>query len=577
MIKKTIRQMLAAQVLSALTVSLCLLIDNMMIGNFIGVGGLSAYGLASPLLILVGAVATMLSAGVQVVCSASLANGDTAETNRGYSSAVGLAAVVSVTVMVLVLLLRDPIASLLGAPGQTDLHADTSSYLLGFVTGALPTMGALVLVPFLQMAGQSRLLIAAVLAMTVADVGLDYLFSVVLGWGMLGMGLASSVSYYVAFIIGGRYFISKKCVFKFAFGNVSIRKMGRLLKAGIPTVVNMATSVAFTFVMNRLLLHHGGSLAVAAYSVVNTLGGAANCISSGAGGVALTLSSMFYHEEDRTGLRQMLSSMIRYSLVMGVAMTVFIYLATPGLVGLFLPEAGDSRTMAELGMRLYAIGLTFCCVNNAVRGTWQGCDQVLRTELTSVLEGFLFPTSAAFVLSAFSASYIWLFFLVGELLTLVLIWVYVSRRKKSLVPRADTFLMLPADFGVTPDNLIEVNVTCLEDVMKASAAASDFCLSHGQTQLIANRVGLCIEEMGTNTVNYGFSDGRKHHMNIRVQYKGSRWTLRFRDDCHAFDPMSRIPSGEGTDNLGIRVLMGMSKDIRYTYSLNLNNLTIVIE
>ena len=348
MIRKTIRQMLAAQVLSALTVSLCLLIDNMMIGNFIGVGGLSAYGLASPLLILVGAVATMLSAGVQVVCSGSLAKGDTAETNRGYSSAIGLATVVSAAVMVLVLLLRDPLVSILGARGQSTLHTDTSNYLLGFVIGALPTMGALILVPFLQMAGQSRLLIFAVLGMTVTDIGLDYLFSVVLGWGMLGMGLASSISYYVAFIIGGRYFISKKCVFKFNIKGVSVRKMLQLLKAGIPTIVNMATSVAFTFVLNRLLLHHGGheGLAVAAYSVVNTLGGAANCISSGAGGVALTLSSMFYHEEDHTGLKDELSALIRYSIVMGVFMTVFISLVTPMLVGLFLPEAGDSRTMA---------------------------------------------------------------------------------------------------------------------------------------------------------------------------------------------------------------------------------------
>ena len=55
MIKKLIRQMLAAQVLSALTVSLCLLIDNVMIGRFLGVDGITAYGLANPILLLIGA------------------------------------------------------------------------------------------------------------------------------------------------------------------------------------------------------------------------------------------------------------------------------------------------------------------------------------------------------------------------------------------------------------------------------------------------------------------------------------------------------------------------------------------
>ena len=50
MIKKLIRQMLAAQILSALTVSLCLLIDSVMISRFLGKRAIAAYGFANPLL-----------------------------------------------------------------------------------------------------------------------------------------------------------------------------------------------------------------------------------------------------------------------------------------------------------------------------------------------------------------------------------------------------------------------------------------------------------------------------------------------------------------------------------------------
>ena len=45
MTKKLVGQMLAAQILSALTVSLCLLIDNLMIGRYLGEQALTAYGL----------------------------------------------------------------------------------------------------------------------------------------------------------------------------------------------------------------------------------------------------------------------------------------------------------------------------------------------------------------------------------------------------------------------------------------------------------------------------------------------------------------------------------------------------
>ena len=66
MIRKLVRQMLAAQILSALTVSVCLMIDNVMIGRFLGVSAIAAYGLANPVLLVIGALGSMLSAGVEL-------------------------------------------------------------------------------------------------------------------------------------------------------------------------------------------------------------------------------------------------------------------------------------------------------------------------------------------------------------------------------------------------------------------------------------------------------------------------------------------------------------------------------
>ena len=73
------------------------------------------------------------------------------------------------------ILFRVALARGLGAGSSGILYEDTANYLTGFSIGAPGSMGALVLVPFLQMAGQSGLLIAAVLAMTVTDVALDLL------------------------------------------------------------------------------------------------------------------------------------------------------------------------------------------------------------------------------------------------------------------------------------------------------------------------------------------------------------------------------------------------------------------
>ena len=106
MIRKLVRQMLTAQILSALTVSLCLLIDSVMVSRFLGETAIAAYGLSNPILLAIGAIGTLLAAGVQVVCSKALGRGSQEEANAGYSSAVAVAAGICLAFAVLVVLFR---------------------------------------------------------------------------------------------------------------------------------------------------------------------------------------------------------------------------------------------------------------------------------------------------------------------------------------------------------------------------------------------------------------------------------------------------------------------------------------
>ena len=574
MIRKLTKQMLMAQTLSALTVSLCLLIDNIMIGRYLGVQAIAAYGLANPVLLVIGAIGSMLAAGVQVACSKSLASGTKEETNKGYSSAIALMLGISIVFTLLVLVFRDSLTRIMGAGKTKNLFEQTRDYLTGFIIGAPGSMGALVLVPFLQMAGQSNLLILAVLGMTVTDIVFDLLNVMVFHGGMFGMGLASSLSYYFAMAITAVYFLSKKCVFRFSLRFVTLKKIKELFLGGVPTVFTMASSVVLVFILNKILMNVGGSDAVAAYSVLLTIGNSSNCISTGVSGVSLTLSGILYNEEDRTGLKELLKLLARYAVILGAAVGVLLLIFAPLLVRVFIPKAGPAQDMASEGLRFFAFGLIPCCLNNVLKSLYQGTERVRLTEGISVLEGAVLPAIAAFLFSRFlGVDGVWLFFAVGESLTLLGVMLYVWRRNGGVTLATAPFLLLKKDFGVSSENLMEVDIQSIQDVTAAAEAAGTFCKEHGQSEKSANRIALCVEEMASNTVIHGFSEGRQNHLFIRVQHKGDRWVLRFRDDCQAFDPVSYVPSGE-KDALGIRLVMAMANDVRYTYSLNLNNLTI---
>ena len=577
MIRKLTRQMLTAQIFSALTVSLCLLIDSIMIGRYLGVDAIAAYQLANPILLMIGALGSMLAAGIQVVCSKSLGRGSQEETNAGYSSAIALSSAVSIALTLLVLVFRRPLAIALGAGGEGELLAQTEGYLSGFIIGAPASIGALIFVPFMQLAGQNGLLIAAVLTMTMTDIALDLLNVFILHGGMFGMGLASSLSYYAAVLIGAFYFLSRKCVFRFSGKSVTRAKIAELLKSGVPAVFNMAAGVVMVFVLNKVLLGTGGSDAVAAFSVIMSIGNTSNCISTGMGGVALTLAGIFYNEEDRSGLKALSRYLCRDSVILGAVVGLLMIVLARPTVGLFIPGAGALQDLAVLGVRLFALGLILRCINNALKNAYQAMDKVYLTEIISIVQCALFPIIAGFLMSRFlGTTGVWFFFLLGELMTTVAIGLYV-KKVMNIQPWKDyAFLLLKDDFSVPEDHLLETDIHTIGDVTAAAQAAEKFCRQHGQNARITNHIALCIEEMAGNTILHGFSrSGKENHLSIRVLYKEDAFVLRFRDDCGAFDPVNYIPR-EGNDALGIRLVMSVAEDAQYTHSLNLNNLMLKV-
>ena len=575
MIRKLVRQMLMAQVFSALTVSLCLLIDSVMISRFLGESAIAAYGISNPLLLVIGAVGTLLASGIQVVCSKALGRGSREEANAVYSSSVALTAVVSLSFLVVAVLFCSPLAAAMGAGCSGELHDQTRDYLAGFSIGAPGSMGALILIPFLQMGGQSGLLIVAVLAMTVTDVTLDLLNVLVFNGGMFGMGLASALSYYAAVLVAGFWFLSEKCIFRFSRKSVKRKTVAELFRCGIPAGVTMIASVILIYSMNRLLYALDGSAAVAAYTVIMSIGNSANCITTGVGGVSLTLCGIFYHEEDRTAMRETVRLLCIQGVILGLGMGILLLVFAPAFVSLFIAQAGKTQDAAVLGLRLFAVGLIPCCINNALKYAYQASGRPGLTEAVSLAEGALFPVLAGFVFSRFMGmSGAWLAFGAGEILALVSLGVLIRRVSGMLPWKQDACLLLKQDFGASADQTLEMNIASMAEVAAASEAAERFCLEHGQDARIANHIALCIEEMAGNVIQHGFAgDQKKHRLSVRITEGRDRWTLRFRDDCRAFDPVHFVPDEEDR-GLGIRLMFAMSEEAHYSYSLNLNNLVL---
>ena len=583
MIKKVFRQMLVTQIISAMTVMLCMLVDSIMIGRFLGVNSMTAYGLATPVLLVFAAFGSMLSAGIQVMCGKTMGAGDAEATNGCFTVSVFLSSVVSVVGVAAVLIFTDPICVLLGAVRGTEVFDLTRDYLRGFIIGAPAFIFAQIMVPYMQISGNRMRLVVAVIAMTVADIALDVLNVTVIKWSTLGMGLASSASYYIAFFIGVVYFFKKKCMFRFRASLIRLRTCLDLLKYGIPTVINQISLVLLVFVLNKVLLDVGGDAAVAAYSVISTVGNICYCVGSGIGSVALLLSSIFYTDEDKTELRSLVKTMSFYAVVLNAALIVIVMLLAPVLVALFLngEDSANAADMAALGLRLFSLSLLPCAVNTTYKNYLQGINKTGFSESISVMQNFTFTALFAFLLSRFAGTTgVWLGFVCGELLTLIVIAAVVFLKNKSFSFTAKTFSLLPDDFGASEEDCFEISASSLEEVVAASAASADFCREHGESERNCIFIPLCIEEMAANIVTHGFTKDKKDHtLDIRLLFKDGKRLIRIRDNCVNFDPTHYLElhkADDPTSHCGIRMVMKMVRSANYVNSLGLNNLTLVL-
>ena len=128
---------------------------------------------------------------------------------------------------------------------------------------------------------------------------------------------------------------------------------------------------------------------------------------------------------------------------------------------------------------------------------------------------------------------------------------------------------------------IEITADTQLEISGMSRIAYLYCKENNIDAFTANKLALCIEEIGTNIIEHGFKDKKPHAINIRIVIKEDEIITRIRDDCKAFNPIERYKmktknDDEPTKNIGIRIIMGMCNSVNYICTFNANNLIMKI-
>lgn len=583
-ISKLFRNSVISIIAAAIATMIGIVIDGIVIGRFLGEDSMAAYGLVTPIINLATAFSGILATGAQIICAQHLGAGNKDRARKAFSMCMTLTVVISAIMMSIILIFRYDISVMLGARGNSAKLLDlTADYLLGIVFSFPSVLFLFEFNSLMRLDGDGNRVIVAVVVMTVLDIVGDLVNALVIHGGMLGMGITTSISYFAALVIMLLHFTKKDIIFKFSIKGLRMKDSLEIVTTGSSSAVGSASTMLRNTVFNQIMVGTVlSSTAVAALGVVNTV---TNFTSSVMLGVALTtamIAGMVLGEQDRVAAEALVKVTVKTALIIGVFLMTLLLIFADNIAAVFGSSKDGTQmvSLAARGLRIYSLSIVMYGLNVAFINYTQGMRLTFISGLFCFLNNFVFIVTPALALAGiWQTDAVWWSFVIGEFTNLTAIFIFAGIRKHGFPYRAKDFLFLSDSFGVSEENLLDFSVTNADQVIPASEAVSTFCENKGADPKQTMMLSLFVEELSNNIIQFGFSDGKKHSIDIRIIKLDDGWTLRMRDNCRKFDPTEWIKlhdSDDPTKNIGIRMVCGMAKDVQYLSTMDLNNLTITI-
>lgn len=572
LVKSTYRSFLMTSVISAFTIMLGGLIDNIIVGQFLGVTKLGTMGIVAPISFLFAAIGMVGNTGGNILASRALGRGDMDGVRNVFSVMMLFGVLIGLVLTCLGIALAPQLAVLLGA--DQELMEYSVQYLRGFLLGTVPIIVSTSLTPFIQIDGSVRLPLISTVVMTVSDVIMDLIVVFLLSGSMFGIAMASTLSYCLGLAVMLLHFRRKNRILYLSRPRDAVRTYGRMFGLSLPIVINSASELFRTVVLNHML----AVISVSAVAVMNIRGQAQNFIGALALGAAMAVTpvaGMFYGEADGGALRGSLKVALHDALIItGIAAVLLAIF--PGCFTVLLGVRDpDTAAMSNIALRCFAVSLPLRAAALIIGRFYQTTGHTPAAVFFAVLEALFYPIVLSDILiKPLGTTGVWLAFPIAEALTLVTIFAYVLLRGDRRERFKKRFFMLPADFGGEEDDKLTVSIgNSMDEVMEMARSVYAFGEERGVSKETMDKVSLCIEEMAGNVVQHSFKPFEKRWFDLLVYVKPEAILLRMRDNGRPFDPLARLREQAESDpekNLGLKVINGITDNFEYRNGIGLN-------
>ena len=97
----------------------------------------------------------------------------------------------------------------------------------------------------------------------------------------------------------------------------------------------------------------------------------------------------------------------------------------------------------------------------------------------------------------------------------------------------------------------------LAELGRLAEAVDDFVGRHGLPMEVGFKLNLCFDELITKTVSYGYPDGGRHEIRVRLTLEETELQAELVDDAAPFDPFAERPAPDLDADVDERAIGGL--------------------
>lgn len=422
---KMMLQFIIPCVIAMVLTSAITLVDGFFIGNYVGKEGTAAVNLGLPLLYFYLGVGIMIGVGGIAQAGIAFGSGLIEKCNQIFRESIGLTAIVTIGVTIVIALVFFPVTGLLKIDEMTLQYFRQYYFIIIFELPLLIINNNLSM--FMRGEGKPQISMFISILSLILNTIFDYLAVKVFHLGIAGVAASSLISVMICMVLSLLFFAKSAKVYhlgKFRFAKEDVRQI--LLNGSSELIGEMSMCITMA-AYNAVILKIAGVAGVAAFAVVGYASYLIQMIMIGIGQGMTPLVSFVYGARDIDTARKLRKTATVISTIVGILSFAVMVLGRSQYSQLFIKSA-EIQQMISVGILVFSGCFLLEGFNTMASFYYTSIGYAKESAVISMARGFVILLIALLVLPQFlGMTGVWLVAPITELLTAVICITYYAK------------------------------------------------------------------------------------------------------------------------------------------------------